>query len=169
MKSSSIGHFVTSGRLPTIFLSVTTYCFLPFTFFLFRVMVTSASATFSALLAGSRHTTGLPSTFRIVSLQRVWSCPKSTMSKPGTSFATRREASSSYSGVTIPPSLPLWKTPMTTSGFSFSWMIFIHLRAQVTIFSNFIPLQRFSVNQLGIAGVSIPRTAIFTPSRFRMI
>ena len=29
--------------------------------------------------------------------------------------------------------------------------------------------QRISVSQLGIAGVNIPRTAIFTPSRFRMI
>ena len=168
MKSSSIGQSVTSTILPVTFLSVTTSCFFPFTFFLLRVRVISASATLMALLAGSRQTTCFPSVLVTVSLSRVWSWPKRMRSKPGTSFATLIEASSSYSAVWMPPSFPLWKRPMITSGFSFSWRYFTHLRAFVTIFSNFSPLQRFSVSQFGIAGVSIPKTATFTPSRFRM-
>ena len=58
-----------------------------------------------------------------------------------------------------------WKIPITKSGFSFSRIIFIHLRAVSSISSKRRPFHKFSDNHTGIAGVIIPSTTILTPSR----
>ena len=157
INSSLTPYAPVSVSTPSIFLSVT----LPSR----SVTVMSMSLTTTPLLAGSITSTESPAMFRTFLHSRAWSCPISTISKPGTLRATSSEAFSRY----LPPisraSCPAWNMPITMSGRSFSRIIFIHLRAVSSMSSKRSPFHRFSDSHTGMAGVIMPRTTILTPSR----
>ena len=156
INSRLTGYLFISANLPSTDFSTT--------FPSFFVTVRVTSETTLALFAGSITNTLSPATFCTFTHSLVWSCPISTTSKPGTRLATSIEASSTTCPNTL-PDFPAWNNPTMTSGFSFSFIIFTHLRAQGSISSKCRPLHNFSGNHEGMAGVIIPRTAILTPSR----
>ena len=139
--------------------------FLPTTLPSRNFKVISTLLTTAPLLAGSITSTESPAMLHTLLHSRAWSCPIRTISNPGTLHATSTEAFSRY----LPPiswaSWPAWNIPITKSGFSCSRIIFIHLRAVSSISSKRSPFHRFSESHTGMAGVIIPRTTIFTPSR----